>query len=326
MISKYSAIDMGWDMLQKHLDIEPPQPISLHLGCKHGVGTAKLPDGPLVVTLVYNMQAFFESCVQRHVELTGGTAKLRGVAAPPFDRRKRYEARTDPRASWCWSRRGVSFLRPCVPSRCGGQAWHPIIVPPGRIELHRRATSEAKRAQKSAEEPSRDYKGEMASDALAMLLKSLVLMDTPVLPTMTSVVLIMGSPSLMGQRAPTVNRSVWMVNTLAWMDTAAPTMMKHTPHISHIEVRIHAFEASFENSLWAQSDVAAHLTLIDERIVAARGQLAIAGVCMQNRSKILEDGVACIAARLEDWELQAARLDLRFGTLIRESVAASMTF
>lgn len=52
-----------------------------------------------------------------------------------------------------------------------------------------------------------------------------------------------------------------------------------------------------------------------EHVDEARSQLAIVGVRMQDRSKVLEDTVARFASRLEDWEHQAMRIDRRFANL-----------
>lgn len=64
-------LDKGCAMLQRHLDIEPPQAMSLYPACTHEVDTARIPEGSPVVTLVYITQEFFESCVQRCAEVKG---------------------------------------------------------------------------------------------------------------------------------------------------------------------------------------------------------------------------------------------------------------
>ena len=74
---------IGWEFLRKGLSIEPEKPAGLYLGCKHEVGTIKLPSGRMATSMTYNMEEFLTSCVDRYLELAGGNAvRLRTVATP----------------------------------------------------------------------------------------------------------------------------------------------------------------------------------------------------------------------------------------------------
>ena len=71
----------GWSLLQKGLVIETPVPIGVYLGCGHEEGTMKV--GDLVArTMVYNIEDFLTSCVDRYLELAANGVKLRTVATP----------------------------------------------------------------------------------------------------------------------------------------------------------------------------------------------------------------------------------------------------
>ena len=71
----------GWSLLRKGLDIEPPVPIGVYLGCSHEEGTMKVGD-IIARTMTYNMEDFLTSCVDRYLELAGNGVKLRPVATP----------------------------------------------------------------------------------------------------------------------------------------------------------------------------------------------------------------------------------------------------
>ena len=75
--------------------MEEPQRVDekgiLYLGCKHIKGRVKLPNGGEATTMTYDMQEFFESCVESYLTLTGLTKdKLREVPTPflPEDHRE----------------------------------------------------------------------------------------------------------------------------------------------------------------------------------------------------------------------------------------------
>ena len=71
----------GWSLIRKGLDIEPPVPIGVYLGCTHGEGTMKIGD-IVARTMTYNMEDFLSSGVDRYLELAGNGVKLKTVATP----------------------------------------------------------------------------------------------------------------------------------------------------------------------------------------------------------------------------------------------------
>ena len=74
-------LDKGWSLIRKGLDIEPPTPIGVYLGCNHEEGTIKVGD-IIARTMTYNMEDFLTSCVDRYLELAGDGVTLRTVATP----------------------------------------------------------------------------------------------------------------------------------------------------------------------------------------------------------------------------------------------------
>ena len=74
----------GWPLIRKGLDIEPPVPIGVYLGCSHEEGTMKIGD-ITARTMTYNMEDFLSSCVDRYLELAGNGIKLKTVATPFFN-------------------------------------------------------------------------------------------------------------------------------------------------------------------------------------------------------------------------------------------------
>mgnify|MGYP007023072079 CR=1 FL=1 len=76
-------LQLGWDLISKGLNIEPPAKLGLYLGCKHEESVRILPDtGKSVRVMEYNMEDFLRSCVDRYRELTG--VHYMRQAATPF--------------------------------------------------------------------------------------------------------------------------------------------------------------------------------------------------------------------------------------------------
>ena len=74
-------LSQGWSLIRKGLDIEPPVPIGVYLGCSHEEGTMKV--GNIVArTMTYNMEDFLSSCVDRYLELAGNGVKLKAASTP----------------------------------------------------------------------------------------------------------------------------------------------------------------------------------------------------------------------------------------------------
>ena len=68
-------------MIQKGLVIETPVPIGVYLRCGDEEGPMKVGD-VIARTMIYNMEDFLTSCVDRYLELAGDSAKLRTVTTP----------------------------------------------------------------------------------------------------------------------------------------------------------------------------------------------------------------------------------------------------
>ena len=62
----------GWPLIRKGLDIEPPVPIGVYLGCSHEDGTMKIGD-ITARTMTYNME---DSCLL----VLNATSSLPGTA------------------------------------------------------------------------------------------------------------------------------------------------------------------------------------------------------------------------------------------------------
>ena len=81
MAGQKDNLDKVWSLLRTGLDIEPPVPIGVYLGCTHEEGTMKIGD-VIARTMTYNMEYFLSSCVDRYLELAGNGVKLQTVATP----------------------------------------------------------------------------------------------------------------------------------------------------------------------------------------------------------------------------------------------------
>ena len=74
-------LSKGWSLIRKGIDVEPPVPIGVYLGCSHEEGTMKV--GNIVArTMTYNMEYFLTSCVDRYLELAGNGVKLKAASTP----------------------------------------------------------------------------------------------------------------------------------------------------------------------------------------------------------------------------------------------------
>ena len=76
----------GWKLIAVDLELDPPQPLSLHLGCVHERKEVKAGSA-LVQVMSYNMEGFLKSSVDLYVELfptapSMAVASSRRVATP----------------------------------------------------------------------------------------------------------------------------------------------------------------------------------------------------------------------------------------------------
>ncbi len=72
----------GWGSLRKGLQIGPEGPLAMYLGCAHGRGTIKLPDGLEAACVTYNMEDFLGQCVERYMVATKHSVKLKKADTP----------------------------------------------------------------------------------------------------------------------------------------------------------------------------------------------------------------------------------------------------
>ncbi len=60
-------LKQGWEMLRKHLSIEPETPLGLYLGCNQIKGTKKMADGKVVNSVTYDMEEYLTMSVQKYL-------------------------------------------------------------------------------------------------------------------------------------------------------------------------------------------------------------------------------------------------------------------
>ncbi len=70
----------GWALLHKTLVIDKETGHGQYLGCGHEAGTVKMPDGSMASSVSYTMESFWDSCVQRYVELAGPNVRMKVVS------------------------------------------------------------------------------------------------------------------------------------------------------------------------------------------------------------------------------------------------------
>ena len=58
----------SWQLIAASLELDPPQPLSLYLGCIHEREDVKLGDS-IVQVMAYSMEGFLKSSVELYVEL-----------------------------------------------------------------------------------------------------------------------------------------------------------------------------------------------------------------------------------------------------------------
>ncbi len=72
----------GWALLRKDLHIDKETGHGQYLGCGHESGTFSMPAGSKATSVSYNMESFWDSCVQRYVELAGPDVRIKKVPTP----------------------------------------------------------------------------------------------------------------------------------------------------------------------------------------------------------------------------------------------------
>ena len=76
----------GWDLIRAEIDLEPPAPANLYLGCEHEACTWDSKDGHPIKAYAYRENQYLRSAVSKYVELvrkeTGKVPKLPVVPTP----------------------------------------------------------------------------------------------------------------------------------------------------------------------------------------------------------------------------------------------------
>ncbi len=72
----------GWALLRKTLIIDDETGHGQYLGCGHEAGQFTMPDGGVANSVMYNMENFWDSCVQRYKDLAGPNVRIKEVPTP----------------------------------------------------------------------------------------------------------------------------------------------------------------------------------------------------------------------------------------------------
>ena len=61
-------LEHGWKLITKFLELDPPQPLNLYLGCIHEKRTFKV-EGAIADVMVYNLEDFLNSSLDLYRDL-----------------------------------------------------------------------------------------------------------------------------------------------------------------------------------------------------------------------------------------------------------------
>jgi hypothetical protein len=68
-------IEKGWTLISQFLELDPPQPLNLYLGCVHEKQSVMI-DGAAVNVMVYNMEDFLKSSLELYRNLFPNAASM----------------------------------------------------------------------------------------------------------------------------------------------------------------------------------------------------------------------------------------------------------
>ena len=105
-------LSRGWEIIRKEINLEPPEESHLFLGCIHDRAEFDLGEGKTARGVVYNMESYLESCVERYKtlahEITRIPVKLKQASTPFLVEDKSKSPQQAPRAKgesitcpWC---------------------------------------------------------------------------------------------------------------------------------------------------------------------------------------------------------------------------------
>ena len=86
MAGPIQNLNCGWEIIRKEIHIQPPEEAHLFLGCIHERALFDLREGKAARGVVYNMESYLESYVERYKtlaqEITGQPTKLKQASTP----------------------------------------------------------------------------------------------------------------------------------------------------------------------------------------------------------------------------------------------------
>ena len=71
----------GWALLREEIEMEDPASPTIYLGCEQSTHDITLPSGAKVRMMVYDMENFLVSCVERYKQCTG-SKEIKGAPLP----------------------------------------------------------------------------------------------------------------------------------------------------------------------------------------------------------------------------------------------------
>ena len=138
--------------------MEKPKPINLYLGCLHEQHTIKLKHGTTVRAVVYNMESYLRSTLDKYIKMasdaTGTPVKLRKFATPDLPDDQKFSpmgmpAATGPCTECPWCRHTFPTPNPSVITDAGGEG---------------SKSKKRKKAIKSQSDPETNERGRLSSD------------------------------------------------------------------------------------------------------------------------------------------------------------------
>lgn len=72
----------GWELLRKHIKIEPETDLGLYLGCNQSMRKKTLPNGTKARVVSYDMEKHLEQSFEKYLSIVGPKRKLKVVGTP----------------------------------------------------------------------------------------------------------------------------------------------------------------------------------------------------------------------------------------------------
>jgi hypothetical protein len=120
----------GWELIRQGIKMDDPVPMGHFLGCTREEGSAVLDDGSPVRTMTYNMQPYFETCVDLYRELIDPRVKWPRASTPFLEESAVDSARPSGDGPWLECPHCVGRFPETAFSRRGGEKTLTTGVPP----------------------------------------------------------------------------------------------------------------------------------------------------------------------------------------------------